>query len=114
LYQFRHKGHVYSYQSGFHYERDNRLKPGLVSHRLAIEHSLSAGDAVYDFLGGDDRYKRSLATHGGQLFWLTLQKRRLVFSLERGLRAAKRLRLEIRKKREAGPRQEVDALSCHR
>ena len=46
---------------------------------------------VYDFLAGDDRYKRSLATHGGRLFWLTLQKRRLSFSLERGLRAAKRL-----------------------
>jgi CelD/BcsL family acetyltransferase involved in cellulose biosynthesis len=91
LYQFRKNGHVYSYQSGFHYEQDNRLKPGLVSHRLAIEHSLSTGDAVYDFLAGDDRYKRSLATHGGQLFWLTLQKRRLAFSLERRLRAAKRL-----------------------
>jgi CelD/BcsL family acetyltransferase involved in cellulose biosynthesis len=57
LYQFRKNGHVYSYQSGFDYEQDNRLKPGLVSHRLAIEHSLSAGDAVYDFLAGDDRYK---------------------------------------------------------
>ncbi|MGZ9042781.1 MAG: GNAT family N-acetyltransferase, partial [Allosphingosinicella sp.] len=97
LYQFRKNGRVYSYQSGFHYEDDNRLKPGLVSHRLAIEHSLSAGDAVYDFLAGDDRYKRSLGTDAGQLFWLTLQKRRLAFFLERGLRAAKRLALGIRK-----------------
>jgi CelD/BcsL family acetyltransferase involved in cellulose biosynthesis len=98
LYQFRKNGHVYSYQSGFHYEDDNRLKPGLVSHRLAIEHSLSAGDAVYDFLAGDDRYKRSLATHADRLFWLTLQKRRLSFSLERRLRAAKRLALGIWRK----------------
>ena len=98
LYQFRKNGHVYSYQSGFHYEQDNRLKPGLVSHRLAIEHSLSAGDRVYDFLAGDDRYKRSLATDGGQLFWLTLQKRRLAFSLERGLRAGKQLALGIWRK----------------
>lgn len=100
LYQFKKNGHVYSYQSGFHYEQDNRLKPGLISHRLAIEHSLSAGEAVYDFLAGDDRYKRSLATHGGQLFWLTLQKRRLSFSLERRLRAAKRLASGIWRKPE--------------
>lgn len=98
LYQFRKNSHVYSYQSGFHYEQDNRLKPGLVSHRLAIEHSLSAGEAVYDFLAGDDRYKRSLATQADQLFWLTLQKRRLSFSLERRLRAAKRLALGIWRK----------------
>jgi CelD/BcsL family acetyltransferase involved in cellulose biosynthesis len=98
LYQFRTNGHVYSYQSGFHYEDDNRLKPGLVSHRLAIEHSLSAGDAVYDFLAGDDRYKRSLATHADRLFWLTLQKRRPAFSLERRLRAAKGLALGIWRK----------------
>ena len=100
LYNFRKNGHVYSYQSGFNYEEDNRLKPGLVSHRVAIEHCLAAGDAVYDFLAGDDRYKRSLGTHGGQLFWLTLQERRLSFSLERRLRAAKRFALGIWKKPE--------------
>jgi CelD/BcsL family acetyltransferase involved in cellulose biosynthesis len=91
---------VYSYQSGFNYEEDNRLKPGLVSHRVAIEHCLAAGDAVYDFLAGDDRYKRSLGTHGGRLFWLTLQERRLSFSLERRLRAAKRFAVGIWKKPE--------------
>ena len=103
LYNFRKNGHVYSYQSGFHYEQDNRLKPGLVSHRLAIDHSLrlaldhrlTAGDAVYDFLAGDDRYKRSLGTNCGRLLWLTLQERRLSFSLERKLRAAKRCALKI-------------------
>lgn len=91
LYNFRQGGHVYSYQSGFDYPPDNRLKPGLVCHRLAIEHSLSAGATVYDFLAGDARYKRSLATHGAQLLWLTLQQPRLAFFLERGLRTAKRL-----------------------
>jgi CelD/BcsL family acetyltransferase involved in cellulose biosynthesis len=90
LYNFRMNGRVSSYQSGFHYEEDNRLKPGLVSHRLAIEHGLAAGEAVYDFLAGDDRYKNSLGTHCGRLYWLTLQKRRLSFSLERRLRGAKR------------------------
>lgn len=95
LYNFSKNGHVYSYQSGFDYEDDNRLKPGLVSHRLAIDHRLAAGDAVYDFLAGDDRYKRSLGTHCGRLYWLTLQERRLSFSLERRLRAAKQLALKI-------------------
>jgi CelD/BcsL family acetyltransferase involved in cellulose biosynthesis len=53
---------------------------------------------VYDFLAGDDRYKRSLGTDGGPLFWLTLQERRLAFSLERRLRAAKHLASGIWKK----------------
>lgn len=90
LYNLKNSRYIYSYQSGFHYPEDNRFKPGLVSHRLAIEHGLAAGDAVYDFLAGDDRYKRSLATDRGQLVWLTLQQPRLAFSLERGLRGVKR------------------------
>lgn len=90
LYNFKSRGHVCNYQSGFDYDPDNRLKPGLVSHALAIGHHLAEGCEVYDFLAGDDRYKRSLGTRTGRLFWLTLQRPRLSFALERALRSSYR------------------------
>ena len=37
LYNFVKNGRIYAYQSGFNYDPDPRLKPGLVSHCLAIE-----------------------------------------------------------------------------
>ena len=53
LYNFVHRGWVAAYQSGFDFGDDaDRLRPGLVSHALAIEHYRRAGVRVYDFLGG--------------------------------------------------------------
>ena len=49
LYNFVHAGHVYNYQSGFAYEDDPVVKPGFVSHYLAIEHYL-AGTATIDLI----------------------------------------------------------------
>jgi len=81
LYQLRHGGQaggqpggrVWCYQSGFARAADARLKPGLVCHTLAIQHYRAMSIAVYDFLAGADRYKRTLARGGGQtLHWFTL------------------------------------------
>jgi CelD/BcsL family acetyltransferase involved in cellulose biosynthesis len=71
LYNFVHRGHVYSYQSGFDYHSaEAHQKPGLTSHRLAIELYRSEGMRRYDFLGGEDRYKTSLANASIMLHWL--------------------------------------------
>jgi CelD/BcsL family acetyltransferase involved in cellulose biosynthesis len=71
LYNFRNGGRVLQYQGGFAYgAAAAHQKPGLTCHHLAIEHYLADGAAVYDFLAGDDRYKSSLATERGKLFWL--------------------------------------------
>jgi CelD/BcsL family acetyltransferase involved in cellulose biosynthesis len=73
LYLFRHGGRVFSYQSGFAAENDARLKPGLVCHTLAIEQARLGGAAVYDFLAGAQRYKTTLAPHGGkEMHWITV------------------------------------------
>jgi hypothetical protein len=65
-------GCVHFHQGGLRYDEDGRLKPGLVSHYLAIQHFME-GDAVeYDFLGGEPnpvRYKRSLSTDVRELYW---------------------------------------------
>ena len=72
LYTLIRDGVVASYQSGFSAVADARLKPGLVSHTLAIEHYVARGARVYDLLGGAERYKLTLAQGGQMLHWATL------------------------------------------
>jgi CelD/BcsL family acetyltransferase involved in cellulose biosynthesis len=73
LYNFRHRNVASSYQSGFDYvAADTHQKPGLTCHHLAIEACLALGVERYDFLAGDDRYKRSLASDVATLNWLEI------------------------------------------
>jgi CelD/BcsL family acetyltransferase involved in cellulose biosynthesis len=77
LYNLRFGDHVSYYQSGFAYETDNRLKPGLVCHALAIEHALQTGAAEYDFLAAANsgaRYKHSLANGSREMGRIKLQR----------------------------------------
>ena len=89
LYNFVYRGRVYAYQSGFAAAPDNRFKPGLVTHVAAIARNRAQGRRVYDFLAGDDRYKRSLATGATELHWLTLQRPTPALRLEAALRRLK-------------------------
>jgi CelD/BcsL family acetyltransferase involved in cellulose biosynthesis len=89
LYNFVHRDRVYAYQSGFPSQQDNRLKPGLLCHHLAMLMNRDRGLRVYDFLAGDSRYKRSLANRHGELVWIAVQRRSVGFAVERGLRALK-------------------------
>ena len=76
LYNVRRNGRVYAYQSGFVYDSSRpHLKPGLTCHTLAAAWYGARGAATYDFLGGADRYKRSLATQEDSLYWLRLAPR---------------------------------------
>lgn len=70
LYNLRRDGHVCAYQSGFApAAADPHRKPGLVAHVLAIGQAAARGDRIYDFLAGEARYKRSLATASRELVW---------------------------------------------
>jgi CelD/BcsL family acetyltransferase involved in cellulose biosynthesis len=72
LYNFQHRGRVLAYQSGFDYAvADHRAKPGLTCHHLAIERAVAEQRACYDFMAGDDRYKRSFSNAASTLYWLT-------------------------------------------
>ncbi len=74
LYNFRFQGRMSAYQSGFAYDpAEPRLKPGLVCHRQAIGQAAADGVAVYDFLAGDTRYKRSLADAAETMRWLSVE-----------------------------------------
>lgn len=59
LYNFRRNGVVSAYQSGFNRSM-NHLRPGYVSHALAMAASTREGARTYDFLAGDNRLKSSL------------------------------------------------------
>jgi len=89
LYNFVHNDVVYAYQSGFSYGQENKKKPGLVCHTLAIEYNLEAGRKLYDFLAGDHRYKLQLSTCDGTMRWLKFQRPRLKFRLEGALRTTR-------------------------
>jgi CelD/BcsL family acetyltransferase involved in cellulose biosynthesis len=77
LYNLVHGGRVNFYQSGFRYEADRRLKPGLVTHALAVERYADAGYEEYDFLAGDPdavQYKISLGRQSRPLIWRDLSR----------------------------------------
>ena len=73
VYNFAHGDRVYAYQSGFDYVADGRLKPGLVTHALAIEQAMGEGFAIYDFMAGENRLKASFASHWSDMVWLSVQ-----------------------------------------
>jgi len=70
LYNFRFRGRISAYQSGFDDADPGPAgKPGLTCHLMAMERALAAGDRVYDLLAGDHRYKRSLARGSTTMVW---------------------------------------------
>ena len=75
-------GRVLFYQSGLARFDDAHIKPGYLCQAAAIEHAAAAGHAIYDFLGGDARYKASLSTDATRLVWLRVQRRLARFAVE--------------------------------
>ena len=88
-----------SYLSGFAYEADNKVKPGLVSFYLYIEEKLKTGEEVLDFLAGDHRYKTSLGQPGPNIYWFRVQERRPQLMLENALRWVKHRLKALRRTR---------------
>ncbi|MGV6800376.1 MAG: GNAT family N-acetyltransferase [bacterium] len=74
LYNFLQGKTVLNYQSGFSYNQDNRLKPGLLTHILAMQHYMEQGYEIYDMLLGDQRYKKSLGQPYEELTTIELQR----------------------------------------
>jgi CelD/BcsL family acetyltransferase involved in cellulose biosynthesis len=91
LYLFCYRGRVSAYQAAYPSPPDNRHRPGLVMHQLAIKRALEQGQAIYDFLAGEARYKRSLGRAAEALVWLRLQKPGIALALERGARGLRNI-----------------------
>ncbi|WPL17638.1 Protein involved in cellulose biosynthesis (CelD) [Thiorhodovibrio winogradskyi] len=73
---------AYFYLQGLNYGKDPKLKPGLLSHSLAIQHFIAQGIRVYDFMGGHSQYKLQLGSFTQQLDMVLIQRPRVVFWLE--------------------------------
>ena len=65
---------VHNYQSGFAASGDNRRKPGLTTHVLAMRHYAERGFADYDMMAGQSRYKESLGEPHRRLSTVVLEK----------------------------------------
>ena len=91
LYNFKFKGNVYFYLSGIEYCDNNKLKPGLVAHSLAISYYANLGFKKYDFMGGEGRYKNSLSDEQSRMIISNFRRRNLPFMLSSILRKAKAL-----------------------
>jgi len=98
LYNFVWRNRVMNYQGGFSYEADNRLKPGLVSHVLAIEDTLARGEDVYDFMSTPAGHKPLLSNGGQPMNWLAVGPDRLGRRVEERLcRLRARLKALVRR-----------------
>jgi hypothetical protein len=85
LYNFVYRNKVYFYQSGLKYEQDPKLKPGFISHVEAILYNARVGNKEYDFLAGEEQYKKSLSTDSNSIIWARIQKKSLKFNIENSI-----------------------------
>lgn len=89
IYCLARGGWIGNYMSGFAFEEDNKVKPGLVSFYLYIQHRIETGGDVLDLLAGDQRYKASLGEPGPTMIWFRVQQRRPQLMIEEALRRLK-------------------------
>ncbi len=81
LYLFTRNKQVYFYLSAINYtSQDNKYKPGLLMHKLAMLHFEGLGYTSYDFLAGDARYKTSLSNQEYLLHSLQLYLNKWYYS----------------------------------
>lgn len=79
-------GVLYHYQWGLAHFDDNSLSPGFVVGARCMEEALARGLDELNWLAGDIRYKRELATVQRELIWAELQRgprMRLIETLRR-------------------------------
>ncbi|CAO3409637.1 GNAT family N-acetyltransferase [Azospirillum largimobile] len=98
LYNFVHRNRVLNYQGGFAFEADNRLKPGLLSHVLAVEDALARGEDCYDFMSTPAGHKPLLSNAEQPMNWLTLGPDRVGRRVEAHVRRARGLMVDAVKR----------------
>jgi CelD/BcsL family acetyltransferase involved in cellulose biosynthesis len=78
LYNLRRGDKIYVYQSGRRTDLPNAIRPGIVLHARAIRRAIEEGVREYDFLAGDSRYKRRLASASRPIVRLRAVRGRLL------------------------------------
>lgn len=80
---------VHFYLQGVAPESDGKLKPGLMSHALLMQHFMEQGYSHYDFMGGDSQYKQQLADETIEFMTIDVHNGALRFRLEDCARRAR-------------------------
>lgn len=76
LYMLRWRGVLYFYNCGLNYGAVPRYdSPGSLALAAYIQHCIDNGAEGFDFLGGEQAYKRRLSTHEGTLDWIEVRRR---------------------------------------
>ncbi len=86
LYLLCWRDHAFFYAGGFDFPPDNRLKPGLVAHALAVARLRAEGFRVYDLGAGSEPYKAELAAPGPDIVHRVLARSTAPLRLEHALR----------------------------
>ncbi|NVK54887.1 MAG: GNAT family N-acetyltransferase [Alteromonadaceae bacterium] len=90
LYNFKEGKNVYFYLSANVYDEDLvHTKPGLVGHYLTQCHYISTGMQLYDFMGGESQYKRSLSNQSMPLIIESFKRRSITSQVIRRLKSLK-------------------------
>jgi len=76
VYGFVERGRVLFYQGGMAPSADGRVATGILTHLCCMQAALERGLDEYDFLAGDQRYKRELSNAERELVWAALVRRR--------------------------------------
>jgi len=90
IYGFIEEGKILVYQTGMNLTDYSKLTPGRVVHLLAMQQCTEKGFKEYDFLAGENSYKRDLSNHSRELLWATFRRPRLKFRVIDSLRTLKR------------------------
>lgn len=83
LYNFVYNGEVFFYQCGFNYDAFSKFQPGFICHMLAIERNIKLANRRYNFLAGEEQYKKSLSTDKDELVWYRATRRSMAARIER-------------------------------
>lgn len=83
LYAFHWRGGCYYYNSGFNYGALPRYdSPGIAAVHAVVEHGLGQGWDLFEFLAGDQDYKRRLSTGATRMHWIDVRRAGVRLALE--------------------------------
>lgn len=84
LYNLGWQGRVYYYNAGMNYGAlDHHDRPGIASLYAAVEQAAGEGARVFDFLAGDQEYKRRLSTDAATLHSIDVRRAGMRATAER-------------------------------
>lgn len=99
IYNFNYDGVISFYQSGIDTNlENNRLRPGLAIHALAIEFAIKTGASRYDFLMGGSNYKGQWTKAVKTIYRIQLDRKKIKVTAIRVMLAIKKVASKLLKK----------------